>query len=57
MKKMGIDNFEVYSEKLNKLLDSIEKFCDSLQNSDLVDLEEVKEIISKIKKIKIVCRM
>ena len=53
MKKMGIDNFEVYSEKLNKLLDSIEEFCDSLENTDLVDLKEVEEIISKIKKIKL----
>ena len=53
MKKMGIDNFEVYSEKLNKLLDSIEEFCDSLDNPDLVDLKEVEEIISKIKKIKL----
>ena len=42
MKKMGIDNFEVYSEKLNKLLDSIEEFCDTLENPDLVDLKEVE---------------
>ena len=53
MKKMGIDNFEVYSEKLSKLLDSIEEFCDSLENPDFVDLKEVEEIISKIKKIKL----
>ena len=57
MKKMGIDNFEVYSEKLNKLLDSIEEFCDSLENPDFVDLKEVEEIISKIKKNQIVCKM
>ena len=39
---MGIDNFEVYSEKLNELLDSIEEFCDTLENPDLVDLKEVE---------------
>ena len=29
MQKMGIDNFKIYSNKLEKILDQFEEFCES----------------------------
>ena len=45
--KMGIDNFEVYSEKLNKILENLDQFCASINREGDSD---VHEIIQKIKK-------
>ena len=47
--KMGIDNFEVYSEKLNNILENLDQFCASINREDDSDVDE---IIQKIKKIK-----
>ena len=46
---MGIDNFEVYSEKLNNILENLDQFCASINREDDSDVDE---IIQKIKKIK-----
>ena len=53
MQKMGIDNFKIYSNKLEKFLDQFEEFCESLENPNDDEREEVEAIISNIKKIKI----
>ena len=53
MQKMGIDNFKIYSNKLETILDQFEEFCESLENPNDDEREEVEAIISDIKKIKI----
>ena len=35
MIKMGIDNFEIYCEKLNKMLDKLDSFCASIESENL----------------------
>ena len=52
--KMGIDNFEVYSEKLNKILENLDQFCASINREGDSD---VHEIIQKIKKSKYLNKM
>ena len=52
MKQMKIEKFERYGEKLNKILDELDNFCMSIEESrnDGDDLE-IDEIIKKIKNI------
>ena len=55
---MGIDNFEVYCEKLNKILDELSSFCASIESENLSNRKteeqdnEIKTIVEKIRKIK-----
>ena len=61
MKCMGIDNFEIYCKKLNKILDELDSFCDSIESEILSSSRigeqdpEIENIIDRIKKIK-TCR-
>ena len=58
MFRMGIDNFEVYCEKLNKILDKLSTFCASIESENLSNSKteeqdnEIKTIVEKIRKIK-----
>ena len=58
MIKMGIDNFEVYCEKLNKILDELDSFCASIESENLPSRKtkeediEINAIVEKISKIK-----
>ena len=53
MAKIEIQDFEVYSQKLNKILDKLDTFCESLENeNNKGESDEIEEIISKIKRIK-----
>ena len=55
---MGIDNFEVYCQKLNKILDELSSFCASIESENISSTKtgeqdnEIKDIIENIKKIK-----
>ena len=53
MTKMEIQDFEVYSQKLNKILDELDIFCESLESeNNKGESDEIEEIINKIKRIK-----
>ena len=55
MVAMGIDNFEHYSQKLNKILDSLNSFCADINSESSTFCHpnpQIDEIIEKIKKIK-----
>ena len=59
MEQMGIRNFETFSQKLNKILDNVDIFCQSLESESYQQQQnnnessaEIENIISKIKKIK-----
>ena len=58
MKIMGIDKFEVYSKKLDKILDDLEPFCESIETEVVDSLikgqkdPEVEAITAKIQKMK-----
>ena len=55
MVAMGIDNFEHYSQKLNKILDSLNSFCAGINCESSTFCHpnpEIDEIIEKTKKIK-----
>ena len=53
MTKMEIQDFEVYSQKLNKILDKLGIFCESLESeNNKGESDEIEEIINKIKRIK-----
>ena len=56
MDQMGIKNFETFSLKLNKILDNVDLFCQSLESESYRqqnnDDKEIENIIDKIKKIK-----
>ena len=53
MTKMEIQDFEVYSQKLNKILDKLDIFCESLESeNNKGESDEIEEIINKIKRIK-----
>ena len=55
MVPMGIDNFEHYSQKLNKILDSLNSFCAGINCESSTFCHpnpEIDEVIEKIKKIK-----
>ena len=50
---MGIDKFEHFSKKLNKILDDLNSFCASIESENISsNNSEIHEIIEKIKKIK-----
>ena len=61
MKCMGIDNFEIYCKKLNKILDELDSFCDSIASENLSSNRigeqdpEIENIIDRRKKIQ-TCR-
>ena len=56
MDQMGIKNFETFSLKLNKILDNVDLFCQSLESESYRqqnnDDNEIENIVDKIKKIK-----
>ena len=53
MTKMEIQDFEVYSQKLNKISDKLDIFCESLESeNNKGESDEIEEIINKIKRIK-----
>ena len=55
MVAMGIDNFEHYLQKLNKILDSLNSFCAGINCESSTFCHpnpEIDEVIEKIKKIK-----
>ena len=59
MEQMEIRNFETFSQKLNKILDNVDIFCQSLESESYQQQQnnnessaEIENIISKIKKIK-----
>ena len=49
---MGIDKFEHFSKKLNKILDEINYFCASIESESISSNPEIDEIVEKIKRIK-----
>ena len=50
---MGIDKFEHFSKKLNKILDDLNSFCASIEGQNTLSSNpEIDEIIEKIKKNK-----
>ena len=56
MYQMGIDNFDVYFEKVKKVLDNVDEFCASLETENRLSIvrgetnKEIKDIVEKIKK-------
>ena len=52
MKNMGIDNFEHFSKKLNKVLDRTDLFCKKLKNEADDYPTDSEEVFQEIKKIK-----
>ena len=50
---MGIDKFEHFSKKLNKILDDLDSFCASIESENISsNNSEIDERIEKIKKKK-----
>ena len=62
MKVMGIENFDVYSQKLEKILSKLDNFCDSIEHEVVNSLMSGKEnadiesITEQIKRIKTSCK-
>ena len=53
MVQMGIDRFDIFSQKLNTILDEVDSFCKSIEREKLFTYDsEIGDIIEKIKKIK-----
>ena len=56
MYQMGIDDFDVYFEKVKKVLDNVDEFCASIETENRLSIargetnNEIKEIVEKIKK-------
>lgn len=51
---MGIYNFQVYSDKLNKILDELDAFIDSIESENIKSIkkdEENSEIEAIVEKI------
>ena len=54
MKLMGIENFELYSKKLNKILDERDDFCESIECESSIAMKkgrknpEIENIIDNI---------
>ena len=54
---MNIDNFELYSKKVNQILVELDSFCDSIECESKIASKkgkknlEVEKIVKKIKKI------
>lgn len=51
MKKMGIENLEVYSNKI-KILENLDSLCSSIKKEKELFPDEIDKIIFKMKKIK-----
>ena len=53
---IGIDKFEIFSQKLNTILEELDSFCISIESEKISSNEqedsEIDDIIEKIKKIK-----
>ena len=49
---MGIDKFEYFEQKLNKILDQLDSFWASVEVENRSDNFEIDETVKKIKKIK-----
>ena len=55
MYQMGIDNFDVYFEKIKKVLNNVDEFCLSIEIENRLSIargetnNEIKEIVEKIK--------
>ena len=39
MKLMGIENFKLYSEKLDKILDKLDDFCESIECGSSISMK------------------
>ena len=53
MVRMGIEKFEDFSEKLNKILDQLDSFCTSVESENIFSKKNPDiEIVDQIKKIK-----
>ena len=50
---MGIEKLEEHSKKIKQILNIMNDFVHSIENPDEIDIHEVDEIISNIKKKKI----
>ena len=56
MYQMGMDNFDIYFEKVKKVLDDVDEFCASIEIENRLSIvrgktnDEIKEIVEKIKK-------
>ena len=56
VKIMSIYNFEVYSDKLNKILDKLDAFINSIESENIKSIKkdeensEIEAIVEKIKK-------
>ena len=44
---MGIDKFEHFSKKLNRILDTVTPFCASVENKSMSFNSEIDEIVNK----------
>ena len=57
MFQMRIDNFDVYFDKVKKILDNLDEFCASIETENKLRIakgetnEEIKDIVEKIKNI------
>lgn len=57
MFQMRIDNFDVYFDKVKKILDNLDEFCASIETENKLSIakgetnEEIKDIAEKIQKI------
>ena len=49
MTSMGIDKFEHFSKKLNKILDMVTPFCTSIENESMFSNSDISEIVEKIR--------
>ena len=49
---MGINKFEYFEQKLNKILDQLDSFCESVEAENRSDNSDIDEIVEKIEKIK-----
>ena len=49
MTSMGIDKFEHFSKKLNKILDMVTPFCTSIENESMFSNSDIYEIVEKIR--------
>ena len=53
MRQMGIDKFEYFAQKLNKIFDNLDSFCASVEFENRSSSNsDIDEIVEKIKKIK-----
>ena len=59
---MGIENFELYSEKLNNILDEVDDFCESIECESSIamkkgeKIQKLRRLLIKLNKLKQVKR-